>query len=875
LRGKRQPETFQTKEDFTMGTAVSKTNESKSAYLMDPASAGVTLGVPGMPTEEGWKWVTPEMWKFRWSVADKIQVAEPDFYKDKDWYVDCTRANMVAEEVEKNPNILPADLAADTIIRYLDTQNLNFRPYEVLLGLAGNDEHGIVFDLTGHAWTALTRLIDLAGSDKLNAWENGEKVPIDDKKFQRLKKAANSFNAAVKVKDELSETDYKAYFCMDPPGRYFEPIGALGQRSNPDHDWYLDLGLKKVVELKRKRMDWFEQELKNATGDRVAELKNKIVNSKATLRTVEAAMRWIKRHATEARKAIPNMPDARAKAMLERSAAACDWVSENAPRTFIEAMQLHWLCFLIEYSIECSCGTLTFLPDRIFWKWYEKDVLNDKTLSRLEAGEFLACYAAKYHELGGTMSRFGGLEKAGQGSRDFSTLTIGGVKGDGSDAVNDLTMLYLDVWDGYRLHFPDIKFRWCTKTKRAPFKRLIEVMRSGMGTPSIRNDDVVIPALLAHYPRSLNLEEARSWGIVGCNNPGPSINSKGACRRESQYSQVTKAVEFALFNGRDPQSGFEWFKSIETGDATKFKTYDEFHEAWRLQWEWIVTTELRLRVKMHEKLTESSRRPFVSALYKGCMETGDDIMELDLPRFSFQTIVGWIDSIDSLAAVKYCVYEEKKYTIAQLQEALKADWVGYDKMRDDFKKAPKFGNDNELVDAIMCRATDDVYQIGRQLKDSNGDPVFLNAVPVSMMYMAAPCIGALPNGRKRGEALCDGALNPHAEFDMSGPWARMNSSLKVDQTKFQGHIINTRFDYSSVEGEAGLNKLIDLSLAALNGGMSQLQYNFISQDMLHDARKHPEKYPYLSVRVSGYTAFFVGLPEFMQDAIMQRVDHRL
>jgi formate C-acetyltransferase len=144
-----------------------------------------------------------------------------------------------------------------------------------------------------------------------------------------------------------------------------------------------------------------------------------------------------------------------------------------------------------------------------------------------------------------------------------------------------------------------------------------------------------------------------------------------------------------------------------------------------------------------------------------------------------------------------------------------------------------------------------------------------------MMYMAAPCIGALPNGRKRGEALCDGALNPHAEFDMSGPWARMNSALKVDQTKFQGHIINTRFDYSSVEGEAGLNKLIDLSLAALNGGMSQLQYNFISQDMLKDARKSPEKYPYLSVRVSGYTAFFVGLPEFMQDAIMQRVDHRL
>jgi pyruvate-formate lyase len=857
-----------------MNTAVSKTNASKNDYLLDPVSAGVTLGASGMPTEEGWKWVTPEMWKFRWSVADKIQVADPDFYKDSAWYVDCTRANMVAEQVEKNPNVLPADLAADTVVKYLDTQNIKIRPYESLLGLAGNDEHAIVFDLMGHPWGALTRAIELAGKEKVSVWENGKRNVINDKQLQRLEKVAGSCNAAMKVKDEFTDSEFNAYFCMDPPARYFEPVGSLGQRSNPDHDWYLDLGLKKILELKQKRMEWFEQELKNANGERIAELENKIVNSRATIRTVEAAMRWIKRHAVEARKAIPNMPDAKAKAILERAADACDWVSENAPRTFLEAMQLHWLCFCIEYSIECSCATLTFLPDRIFWKWYEKDVLNDKTLSRLEAGEILACYAAKYHEFG-TMSRFGALEKAGQGTRDFSTVTIGGVKGDGSDAVNDLTMLYLDVWDGYRLHFPDIKFRWSTKTKKAPFRRLVEVMRSGMGTPSIRNDDVVIPSLLDHYPGSITLEEARSWGIVGCNNPGPTIHSKGACRRESQYSQITKAVEFTIFNGLDPQPGFEWFKSIETGDATKFKTYDEFHEAWRQQWEWIVTPELRLRNMLHPKMSESSRRPFVSALYKGCMETGDDILELKVPRFSFQTIVGWIDSIDSLAAVKYCVYDEKKYTIAQLQEAMKADWVGHDEMRDYFRKAPKFGNDSELADGIMARATDDVYQIGRGLKDTNGEPVFLNAVPVSMMYHSAQCIGALPNGRKRGEPLCDGALNPHAEFDASGPWARMNSALKIDQTKFRGHIINTKFDYSSVAGDAGLDKLVDLASAALNGGMSQLQFNFVSQDMLHDAKKHPEKYPYLSVRVSGYTAFFVGLPEFMQDAIMQRVDHRL
>jgi pyruvate-formate lyase len=247
-----------------------------------------------------------------------------------------------------------------------------------------------------------------------------------------------------------------------------------------------------------------------------------------------------------------------------------------------------------------------------------------------------------------------------------------------------------------------------------------------------------------------------------------------------------------------------------------------------------------------------------------------------MPRLSFQSIVGWVDTIDSLAAVKYLVFDQKKYTMAQLCDAIKADWEGYDEMRKDFKNAPKFGNDNDLADDIMIRATKDVYDIARTIKDERGDyGVYPNALPISWIFMAAPAIGALPNGRKRGEALCDGGINPQAEFDLSGPWARMNSAMKVDQTKFKAYIYNQKIDYPSVEGEAGLNKLVDFVLAGLNGGMAQMQFNFVSRDMLQDAKKQPEKYPYLSVRVSGYTAFFVGLPEFMQDAVMERVDHNL
>jgi pyruvate-formate lyase len=857
-----------------MATAVSKTKESKNGYLLDPSIVDVSLDTPGMPTSEGWKWVTPEMWKFRWSVADKIQIEAPEFFKDTDWYLDATKADFLAEVYERNPNIHPSDLQADALAQYLDTQRITIRPYDHLLGQLCSDPHGVIYDPLGQPWQHIVRCQERAGKEKVCVWEGDKKVALDDAKFRRLEKFAANYNTVFKVKPEFTDEEFQMYYCPTQPGRYFEPVGSAGMRANPDHDWYLPLGLRKIVDLRQKRMEWFEQELKSATGKQAEDLKEKIINAKATIRATEAVIKWIKRHAVEARKAVSQMPDAKAKAILEQAAANCEWVSENAPRTFWEAMQLHWLCFMVSYCIETACANITFLPDSTFWKWYEKDVIKDKSLSRLQAGEILCTYASKYHEIG-MSGRFGALEAATQGTRDASAITIGGLNADGSSAVNDLTMLVLDVWDGYRFHHPDVKFRWNNKTTRTAFRRLVEVMRSGMGSPSIRNDEVVIPAMLSQYPGLVTIEEARKWGIVGCITPGPTTNSKGACRRDAQYPQIAKAVEFALFNGRDPEPAFSWVKSVETGDSTRFNDFEEFYQAWLAQWTWIVTTEVKLRNRVYKKLGQTLRRPFLSALYKGCLETGDDIMCYPMPRYSFQSIVGFVDSIDSLVAVRYWIYDKKKYTMSQLCEAIKAEWEGYDDMRKDFQNAPKFGNDIDYADEIMVRANKDVSAVGRHNLDIDGNPVYPNLLPISMIWQSAPYIGALPNGRKRGEPLCDGGLNPQAEHDHAGTWGRMNSALKVDQAQMKAYIYNHKFDYPSVAGEAGLDKMVDFALAGLRGGMQLMQFNMISREQLADAQKHPEKYPYLSVRVSGYTAFFVGLPRFMQDTIMARVDHTL
>jgi len=525
-----------------------------------------------------------------------------------------------------------------------------------------------------------------------------------------------------------------------------------------------------------------------------------------------------------------------------------------------------------------SCHPGSFKPDDLLWEWYERDVIKEKTLDRLTAAEIIACWAAKYHETAGFgMTRFGGLKKSGQGTRDYTVWTIGGQDGHGKDATNELTLLILDVWDGYRLHFPDLKFRWFPGTKKDDFKRVCEVVKTGLGLPSLRNDPLAIETLLTQFPGELTLEQARQWGIVGCNTPGCTVDSKGPCRREVGYAEIEKAPEFALFNGRDPEPGFEWVKTIETGDPTKFKDFEEFYQAWLKQYMWFVNTELRYRDMCMEQMEEHCRMPFVSLLYESCMESGLDCLnDPTLGRFSFQSIVGWVDSIDSLAGLKYLIYDKKKYTMEELLKALKADWEGYEDMRQDFRNAPKFGNDNDYADEIMVRATNDIYQLcTEQTFDRKGYPVYPNMLPVSRMFQCAPYVGALPNGRKRGDQLCDGGINPHADFDKSGAWARIRSALKVDQSKARAYIYNQRLEFSSVEGEAGLNKFADYCWTAMEEGQVQMQFNFVSSEMLRDAQKNPDKYPYLTVRVSGYNAFFTQLPVFMQKAVSDRVEQKL
>jgi len=837
-------------------------------FLVDPKEAGIEFGTSGNPSKKGWKVVSPDVWFFRNNqVADKIQTVEG--YSDPDYYMDCTKAKIVCDVHDEMPSASPGELHAEIFKRYLDIQNILIRPRELLIGNWGNDEHGIVVDPRSDLWYTFKEFYDY---EKAFIWENGQKKPVSQELYGRIHEFCKKNDIAYAVKPYMSEKLYRMYF--EGGLRFWEVPGTSGFRANPDHTWYLKKGFRQLIKMMENTIERLTKELDQTTGSNYVELAHRINDCYASIKATESVISWIKRHAKTAREMALKENDPKERERLDTLSSICEWIAENPPRTFWEMMQLNWLSLECYYLIEHASHSITFRPDQVWWEWYEKDVLIDKTLSRQQASDIICFYFLKYHEIG-LLVQFQTLRKSLMGGRDFTVLTLGGQTSNGSDATNDLSMLILDVIDGYRLHFPDVKFRWHQKFDRKNLKRVVEVMRTGMGSPSVKNDTVSIPGMMHQYG-NISLEEARSWAVVGCITPGITINSRGAHRRSGRIFNAFKPAEMALFNGQDPEPGWEFATSLKTGDPTKFTNFEEFYQAWLKQWEWLMRTGVNLRNIVDDYYQNIIRRPFLSMLYERCVTEGKDIMKLGTSWLSFNNVPGWVDSMDSLAAIKYWVFDKKKYTMQELLIALKADWEGYEDMQNDFKEAPKFGNNDNYVDDIVSRGVTDVGKTGKLILDLQNDSAGLpSGLIATMMYHLAPYTGAMPNGRKRGEPMCDGGVNPHAEFDKGGPWDRLASAMKIDQTMFKAMIYNQKIDYNSVKGEYGLDKLLELTEAGLEGGIDMMQYNMVAKEILEDAKKEPEKYPFLAVRISGYSAYFTVLPEYVQDAIIDRVDHEL
>jgi Pyruvate-formate lyase len=781
------------------------------------------------------------------------------FCKDgyvNDVYLSILRSRVMTEvwkETEGEWNTLRK---AKAIAKYLDTMPLFIRPDDTIVGFYAEDPHALPISIEASSTLLLRSMIM---SDMVKPEEKEEFMGYADYWEKR------NMNYQIRALLTTEEIEY---------GRSDRGYGEFAgddytSRAQAEYELVLENGIEGILNrLKKKYAEVMEARETETSGPKNIELNKQRLDIEAMIMSAEAIIRFANRYSELAKDMAEKEKDsARKKELLEIS-ERCSYVPRYPARNFKDAVQSYWLCFQVVHMIEyLSHGTSQRL-DQTFVKWYNKSVLKEKSLSRDEALEVMEELLLKLDEMGRPLPEL--QRKILQGTNFMATYTIGGQNIDGTDACNETTLLILDALADMRISHPDFKFRWHPDVDEKIYSRALEVLSLGIGQPSIKNDNVVIKGLMEHF--GYTLEEARSWAVVGCISPAPTLNW-GRARRDAWSVAPAKLLELTFFNGIDPLTGFDF--GLHTGNPTNFKTFDEFFDAYTKQFALVMRRTARVKSISTEVENSICKRPCLSLFFERSLEEGRDIMDATDRSMPWVNVPGIVDSVDSLVGLKYLVYDNKKYTMDQVCTALKANWEGYEEMRQDFVNAPKYGNNDDYADEIAIKLYTMVADEMSKVTDAHGQSPMSSGLIVTFMFALAPRTGALTNGRKKGDSLADGGISPAAGMDKKGPMNAVLSAAKIDATKQKANIFNQKLTPNCIQGSAGHKKFQDYVTSIMDLGLDMVQFNFINKDTLLAAKAHPEKHKDLVVRISGYNAKFVELDEFVQDAVISRTQHAI
>ncbi|NHJ32709.1 MAG: glycyl radical protein [Asgard group archaeon] len=579
----------------------------------------------------------------------------------------------------------------------------------------------------------------------------------------------------------------------------------------------------------------------------------------------EAIMMYAKRHAMNAKELAQKEEDPKRKQELELIAEICNHVPANTPRTFREALQHYWF---IHLGVVTELNTWdSFNPGRLdqhLYPFYRKEI-DEGSLTQDEAKELLQAFWVKFNNQPAP-PKVGVTAEESSTYTDFCTINLGGLKADGSNAVNELSFLILDVIEEIRILQPSSMVQISEKTPEEFLKRALNIIKTGFGQPSIFNTDMIIKEMLRV---GKSLEDARNGGASGC-------VETGAFGKEAYiltgYFNLVKILEVTLNNGFDPRT--EKQIGLETGNAEDFKSFEELFEAFEKQVKHFIDIKIEGNNVIEQLWAKTLPAPFLSIIIDDCIAKGKDY-NAGGARYNTNYIqgVGLGSITDSLASIKYNVYDERKLSMKELLEVLSSNFEEKEELRQEFIcDTPKYGNDEDYPDAL----TKDVFELYFKLIDgrptSKGGHYRINLLPTTVHVYFGSVIGAMPDGRKAFEPLSEG-ISPVQGSDTKGPTAVLKSASKIDHERTGGTLLNQKFTPSFFATEEGINNITHLVRGYFKLGGHHIQFNVISADTLREAQRNPEKYRDLIVRVAGYSDYFINLGPKLQDEIIRRTEH--
>ncbi len=599
----------------------------------------------------------------------------------------------------------------------------------------------------------------------------------------------------------------------------------------------------------------------------------KIEQWEAMTIAMKAVVGWAQRYARLAKIMAENfLSDSKRKEELLEISEICRHVPANPTRGLRDAMQAKWFTYLLCHSVERYSSGYAQKEDKLLWPYYKNSVIDktDQVMTREDAVELFECERLKVSEHGSTKGRQ--LREFLAGANDLFILTLGGLNSDGTDGSNDCTNAILEAAESMVTTEPSIAFRWNEKGNVETKEKVFNCIKKGFGFPSIKNDELNTQQLMNYF--DVPEELARDWALVLCMSPGVT-GRRGTQKTRSEGGQdiyPAKVLEIALTDGYDAFFSDQQL-GPKTGDASQFKNISDVWNAFRMQIRY--TIEISLRSKDIGRVLESKYLscPFISSIDDGCVEKGMDANALaEIPNPWHNIIGGSVVVIDSITAIQKLVFDDKKYTMTELLDALKNNWEGKEAMRLDFWNAPKFGNDDDYADAVATKYYDLVADEWKRNTTYSGKYALPLAQSIAGYIVNGPKTAATANGRNAGEALDDGGSSPYMGCDKNGPTAVLKSASKINASRQKGVLLNQRLSSVLMNNDSGFDMWHAYMKTWHSLNLDHVQFNVVSQKDMKAAQIEPEKYTDTLVRIAGYSAKFIDLARYSQDTIIARTE---
>ncbi len=645
------------------------------------------------------------------------------------------------------------------------------------------------------------------------------------------------------------------------PGNYFyNGVGHVTVK----YDKVLAVGYKGILEEIRA------EKAKQNVGD--ADFNTKRAFLDAAEMSCEAVIAYARRYARLALEMLEKETDENRKRELAIIARNCSRVPENGASNFYEACQSFWFVQML-LQVESSGHSIS--PgrfDQYMYPYYKKDIESGE-ITKEFAQELLDCIWVKLNDL--NKIRDAASAEGFAGYSLFQNLIAGGQNIYGEDATNDLSYMCLEATLHVMLPAPSMSVRVWNKSPHDFLIKAAKVTRTGVGLPAYYNDEVIIPSLLS---RRLTIEDARDYGIIGCVEPQKAGKTWGW--HDAAFFNMCRVLELTFSNGRDTDGTQV---GIASGNIDTFKTFDDFFEAYKKQMKYCISLLVNADNAIDVAHAERCPLPYLASMVDDCIKRGKTPEQGGaIYNFTGPQGFGIANVADSMFAIRTLVFEQKKYTLHEIKDALDNNFgldggenaQKYAAIREDILSLDKYGNDDDNVDMLARRAAYTYTKQIQDFKNPRGGQFQAGLYPVSANVPLGAQTGATPDGRYAHKPVADG-VSPSAGFDTHGPTASANSVAKLDHgIASNGTLFNMKFHPSALEGDSGLESFVALVRGYFDQKGSHMQFNVVSRETLRDAQKNPDKYRSLVVRVAGYSALFTTLSKSLQDDIINRTEQR-